>query len=75
MGWLIVALAVTALVVWVSVLLSRRSPARLSEEDTPADRESNVVERPAGPDAEATGVEEPGTPTTRPPARPGEGDA
>lgn len=70
MGWLIVALVVTVLVVWVSVVLSRRSPARLSEEDPPGGPDP-VADRPAGPGAEATGVDGPGGPLAgRPPEQP-----
>lgn len=63
--WLI-ALAVLVMVIAFSVRLSRHSPARLSEEDSVTRRADHVVGRPAGPDAEATGVAEPGTPTTSP---------
>jgi hypothetical protein len=74
---LIVAVALVA-VVWGAVMLTKRSPARLSEEDprladgdvvAPDEgwqrggRDDDVVDRPAGPDAEAMGVE-PGGKTT-----------
>ena len=74
---LIVAVALVA-VVWGAVMLTKRSPARLSEEDprladgdvvVPDEdwqrggRDDDVMDRPAGPDAEAMGVE-PGGKTT-----------
>jgi hypothetical protein len=74
---LIVAVALVA-VVWGAVMLTKRSPARLSEEDprladgdvvAPDEdwqrggRDDDVVDRPAGPDAEAMGIE-PGGKTT-----------
>ncbi|HLM64202.1 MAG TPA: hypothetical protein VK306_07875 [Acidimicrobiales bacterium] len=69
MGTLIIILVVAILAACAAVALSRRrSPARLSEEDGDPRRPwDDVVERPAGADAEATGVDEPGVGTTTPP--------
>jgi hypothetical protein len=64
----IVVLASVGLVAALGVWLSRRSPAALSEEDTPL-RPLVVdgVGRPAGPDAEAMGVLDRGVIVTGPP--------
>jgi hypothetical protein len=74
---LVVAVALVA-IVWGAVMLTKRSPARLSEEDprladgdvlAPDEdwqrgaRKDDVMDRPAGPGAEAMGVE-PGGKTT-----------
>ena len=75
------AIAIVAIAYGV-VALSRRSPAALSEEDgrlaedtrrsgedhgwDAGSRGDDVVERPAGPDAEAMGVEDGGGSTTLP---------
>lgn len=70
MGWIaaIVAAVIVLLVVWAAVVWSRRSPAALSEEH-PHPRQPEVVDRPAGPAAEATGVEDAGAPSTDPALR------
>jgi hypothetical protein len=79
----LIALAVAVVaIVYGAIVLSRRSPAALSEEDgrlaedtrmsgedhgwDAGSRGDDVVERPAGPDAEAMGVDDGGRPTTIP---------
>ena len=52
--------AVVGAVVVVSVWLSRRSPAALSEEGSSERPAAGGQGRPAGPDAEAMAVGEPG---------------
>lgn len=64
----IVVLASVGLVAALGVWLSWRSPAALSEEDTPLrPLVSDGVGRPAGPDAEAMGVLDRGVIVTGPP--------
>jgi hypothetical protein len=64
----VVVLISLGVVVAVSVRLSLRSPAALSEEDTPRrPRFSEGVGRPAGPDAEPMGVRDRGELVTGPP--------
>jgi hypothetical protein len=72
MATLIIVLVVAVVAACAAVALSRRrSPARLSEEDGDTRRPwDDVVERPAGADAEATGVDQPGVGTTTPPVAP-----
>ena len=79
----LIALAVAVVAIaYGAVVLSRRSPAALSEEDgrlaedtrldgedhgwDAGSRGDDVVERPAGPDAEAMGVDDGGGSTSRP---------
>jgi hypothetical protein len=58
--WLVVA-AGTVLVVLVVVVLSRQgSPASLSDHEGRRNRRADVMERPAGPDAEAMAEPPPG---------------
>jgi hypothetical protein len=67
-----VVVATVVLVVLVVVVLARQgSVGRLSEEESTKHPQSDVVERPAGPGAEAMGTDAPGQPVT-PPPDPGE---
>jgi len=64
----ILILGTVALTIAAGVWLSWRSPAALSEEDSPFQpRISDGVGRPAGPDAEAMGVIDRGYIETGPP--------
>jgi hypothetical protein len=64
----VAVLASVGLVTAVSIWLSWRSPAALSEEDTPRrPRITDGIGRPAGPDAEAMGVLDRGVIVTGPP--------
>ena len=64
----ILILGTVALTIAAGIWLSWRSPAALSEEDSPfAPLRSDGVGRPAGPDAEAMGVIDRGYIETGPP--------
>jgi hypothetical protein len=63
-----VVIATAVLVGLVIVVLARQgSVGRLSEEDGTKDPQSDVVERPAGPGAEAMDTDAPGQPVIPPP--------
>jgi hypothetical protein len=67
-AWAVVLVSL-AVVVMLGVLLARQgAPWGLSEQPgtTRSRQRPNVVERPAGPDAEAMGVDEAGEPSVRP---------
>jgi hypothetical protein len=68
LAWVVVAATVLALVVLGIVLARQGSPGGLSEQPgtNRSRQQPNVVGRPAGPDAEPMGVDEPGDPTIRP---------
>jgi hypothetical protein len=65
MGWIVAVGTVLAVVAIVVVLARQGNPADPSEQagNRPQDE---VTERPAGPDAEATGVADPGEPSIAP---------
>lgn len=65
-AWAVVVGTVLVLVVLGVVLARQGSPGGLSEQagTTRSQQQPNVVGRPAGPDAEPMGVDEPGEPTT-----------
>jgi hypothetical protein len=65
MAWAVVIGTIVAVAVVVAVLARQGNPADLSEQDGhhPMD---DVTERPAGPDAEPTGVGDPGSPSIAP---------
>ena len=68
----VVIAAVVATIIVVAVLWKQGSPGRLSEEHGRRSRRDDVVERPAGPDAESMAPEPPDQPAdTRPDDRPG----
>lgn len=70
-AWLVFMLTVLLGAAVVIVLGRQGSPGRLCEEDSPRRRwHSSVVGRPAGPDAEAMAVGQPGQPSVAPFARP-----
>jgi hypothetical protein len=67
---LIAVLALLGLVIAGGLWYSRHSPAGYSDEDTllhPQEDEGEGMGRPAGPDAEAMGVLDPGEAVTEPP--------
>jgi hypothetical protein len=67
MAQIIVVGASLVMVVIVVVVLARQgSPASLSEQEGSPSRSSDVVGRPAGPGAEAMGVDDAGGSTTAP---------
>ena len=79
MSTIIVVATIVVVVVVIAVLLRQGSVGRLSEEETaprgPDDgrpRASDVMDRPAGPDAESMSSERPGDPLppSAPPRRP-----
>jgi hypothetical protein len=59
----VVIAAIVAVIILVAVLWKQGSPGRLSEEDGRRPRRDDVVERPAGPDAESMAPEPPDQPT------------
>lgn len=75
----VVVATVVIVIAVVVVLLRQRSVGRLSEEHGRRDRGRDVVDRPAGPGAEAMRPGPPGEPTSRrsasrPAHEPGEPD-
>jgi hypothetical protein len=65
MGWALLIATIVVLVVGIVVLARQGNPADLSEQEG-TDAQSAVVDRPAGPGAEAMGVADPGSPSTAP---------
>jgi hypothetical protein len=66
MAWIVVIGTVVAVVALVVVLARQGNPADLSEQAGNEDPNDAVVERPAGPDAEATGVADSGASSPAP---------
>lgn len=67
----VVLITIVAVVVLAVVVVRQGSVGRLSDEEGRPDPQRSVVERPAGPGAEAMNAEEAGRPDTAPP-EPGE---
>jgi hypothetical protein len=63
----VVIVTVVAVIVLVVVLVRQGSVGRLSEENGRGHPQDDVMERPAGPGAEAMRTDEPGQPVTPPP--------